>query len=650
MKGRFLAPLLLLGAASLAQADYVVIIANLSAQPPDATPAAGGMMGGMGAPGGFRPGGAGGPGMGMLGMRGGMQGGGSPGPGMMGGMMMGSMGMGGSPLGAEEVVDDSPYLVVSVLEVGGLSPAKVREFKKGAPLMLQHRWGKAKFVTKTYFYDAIPLELNNGGMLPGLAKRFSDLEGKIKIGTATTDEVVNGLALWALEHGMLDNFAKVMDKLEETDKSHPAVAAYSKVKADLAKPVSSDDVAGEWKAKLLDGYKITQADGYHFAIIHNSASDALAEVKPQLDRLEKTYKSFYYWWALKGTPLPMPEKRQVAILTEKPEDFRRLHKHLTSSPVMADSFFARREGLSVFSHKRADDSYVTLEKVAKPYWDRSFIRKDLLVGKSLVSGIPKGESPDSGDIPRTYAVLLKALEDEWEANTITHEASRQLIYASGLLPRNVNAPEWVQFGAGAFFEKPLQSPWGGAGGPNAYYLPRFKEYNRAKKYGPGTLETLVSVVTDANFRSLPDKTKPHDGESQAAADRRSAELHTRRARAGAWALTYFLMQRERAGLQRFTKELSRMPRDVELDGQVLLAAFAKAFDAQNPDRTVNTAKLKTLADRWINFINEQSLEADAVHKKIRDHYEHMVKANTAPATGTRPGSGTGAGGGGSNIP
>jgi hypothetical protein len=587
---------------------------------------------------GMRGGMPGSPGPGGFGMRGGMPGPGRPGGGAPpvgeGGGPGGPGGFGGFGGTGVDAIDDAPFYVVAVIEVQPHNKAQMAAFKKGSTgLLFAHpSWGKALLQHKTYFYEAVPLETNTGGVLPSVSRTFELRYDQIMKGKPTTDDGLK-LARWALEHGLVDDFVKVMDKVAETDKANPSVAAFLKVKADLAKPLSGEDAAGAWKDKLIDGYKITQTNEHHFALLHNSASDAVTEVKPQLDRLEKTFKGFYYWWALKGYTLPIPAKRQVAILTDptKNEDFRKLKKHLTATPVMADSFFARREGLSVFAGKRADDSYVTLEKVSKPERDKGYIFNELLKGvTNPPRGAPKGTPLERTHLARTYALLLRALEHEWEATGISHEASRQLLYASGLLPHNVNAPEWLLFGVGSFFEKPLQSPYGGPGAPNSYYLPRFKEYLKANKYGANNYEALVKVVTDAGFRA-----KPVTGEP--------AERLQRQARAAAWSLYYFLAHQEMAKLQRYFKELAKMPRDVELDEKVLLQTFARSFDCVNPDKSVNTDQLTNLAARWISFINLQAIEADAVHKKIRDYHQEIVKARTTGAPGAgapgRPGGG-----------
>ena len=89
-----------------------------------------------------------------------------------------------------------------------------------------------------------------------------------------------------------------------------------------------------------------------------------------------------------------------------------------------------------------------------------------------------------------------------------------------------------------------------------------------------------------------------------------------------------------------------MPRDIELDAVVLKAAFARAFDCVNADRTPNDTKLAALAQRWVEFTKGQSMDAEAVHKTIRDFYKQMNRPpTTAGVTGGNPGTGGRTGGG-----
>ncbi len=602
---------------------------------------------------------------------GGMYGGGMYGGGMYGG---GIPGMGG---GTPEDIDDASYIIVTVLQVNNIGN-KLKNFEAGnynqTGIPFTHRWGKTVLKSKTPMYEVIPLK-SRGQLVQSAAVRFEAQKQKYA-GMATAKDQID-LARWALEHNLLNEFIKTMDALNESKPDDPSVKpileAYNKIKTDLQTPPTTSR-ANEWKSKLLNSYYI--AEGKFYDIIHTHQSDTINEVKPLLNLMETALQNYYYWWALNGRALPLPTEKQVAIFADRGEDFKKLQTHLTASPVVTDSFFARREGLMVFAGKRNDDSYATLDRTAKPYWQRGYLRNELLLGTQK-SGIPKellprllsGQPVEEFDNARFFALMLKSMEAEWEATGISHEASRQLVYSSGLLPPKVNAPEWILFGMGSFFEIPLQSPFGGVGSPSPYWLPRFKENYKAKQYNrdpnasapPSSLEALIRVVTDAGFRSKPEKVTPWPNESPQMTENRARESHLRRSRAAAWALTYFLAQRNNNGLQRYFQELSRMPRDIELDEKVLLGCFARAFDCVNLDKSINNGRLQALADRWIQVINSTPLEAEEVHNQIREYYKRAT-ANQPPRSGSGntspggpaipgapgiPGGGRGPGAGGS---
>jgi hypothetical protein len=562
------------------------------------------------------------------------------GPGGPGGMGPGGMGPGGGQPNAD--ADETETLVVVVVEIQNQSSSKAKNFKAGLiPLNASGWWGSAHIYNKQsrgISYEAELITTSQGAPLPTVVSRYQALLDKSRKEKYDTDKTVKDVARWALEHGLVEKFVELMDKLAETDKDHPSVKAYITVKKDLNRPLAKDDIAEKWKGQLLRDYLVTAPDdGHHFALIHAQDKEA-TEVKAHLDRLEKSFRSFYYWWAMRGVSLPVPKERQVAVWTYKGDDFSRLKKTLTSSPSVADSFFARRETLSVFNVGRGDNPYVMLDLTTKPLWERGFDRKLLLKTKR---GYPKLLNDRPVQLPqidaaRTYALLLKAMEHEWEQTNTSHEVSRQQLFSSGLLPRKVNVPEWIGFGMGSFFETPLQSPWAASAAPSAYWLPRFTEYEKAGKYESSPRDTLVKLVKDGYFRG-----QPPLGDKATAKQRQDRRVEQRRARAAAWSLTYYLAQRDLPGLLRYFKELSRMPRDVELDDDVLLGAFARAFDCVDASKNVDMAKLGDLAGRWMAFTKNQRLEAEGVHAKIRTFYEKM----TAPQPGAGGPGGPGGPGG-----
>jgi hypothetical protein len=644
--------------AGLSRAEYVVIIANLGAGGA-ADPMGMGMMGGtpgdpmgippmgpMGPGGGFRGSGAGGP-MGPGGPMGGGFRGGMPGPGMPGTGMPGMPGFGFGSTPDSEAADELATLVIVVLEVRCNTIGYVKGFEAGEPYYFHHKWdgGRAALKKKFGIYEVSLVPGSDGKPMPTVAQRFYQREKEVfasMIEKPSTERVL-GLARTALDYGLLDKFVETMDKLAEIDKDGPQVKRYKALKAALEKPMPDSAEASMWRGKVLSGYRVAQKPDNHFALIHGYPSDDSQEVKAHLARLERTFRGIYYWWAMQndGGALPMPKQRLVSVLVpaDSGDDFNKLKRALSANSIVADSFLARREGVAVYSSRRGDEHYEAMEGATKGYWQDGYDRIKLLKGQPRW-GIPRSKWGASNDdethLPRAGALVLKALESEWEMNAATHEVARQLPFATGMLAPKVHAPEWIQFGMGSLFEAPLQSPWHGIGIANSYYLPRFKESHKAGKYGDpksdaGKLAALTGVVTDGFFRAKPGKGA--DGKDE------SAEAVKRRARAAAWSLTWFLAKNDLPGLQAYFKELSKLPRDVELDHGVLLKAFATAFRCTQ-DGKISDARLTELANRWLTNVNRHTMEGDKIHEQIRKAYA-TIKKNPlgSPAGGPMGGMG-----------
>src|SRR5262249_16580888 len=98
------------------------------------------------------------------------------------------------------------------------------------------------------------------------------------------------LAKWALGHGLLDEFPKLMDELAKADPKHAAVAAYTKMKAEMDKPITKDDASASWKDKL-GNYKTKQTP--HYVLIYNSPSGDSEEVVNFTKELEQNYRGFF---------------------------------------------------------------------------------------------------------------------------------------------------------------------------------------------------------------------------------------------------------------------------------------------------------------------------------------------------------------------
>ncbi|MFQ3578332.1 MAG: DUF1570 domain-containing protein, partial [Verrucomicrobiia bacterium] len=555
-----------------------------------------------------------------------------PGAGALGGPGL-PPGSGSFDLDASE---DLATLVVVVLEVTAKTPGYVKNYEAGAAIPFGHKWGSTYFVKQLDKFEVNLVPAADGRPLPTVRERFSrDFAATMNDKDKMTPENLLSLARKALNYGLVDRYSEVMNKLAEIDKTSPLVKRYLQVKEMLAKPMPPNDLAEQWKTKVLEGYRVVQKSDNHFALLHPYPTDEVPEVKAKLERLQNTLRGIYFWWAMqeKAELLPLPKQRLLSVLTDRGEDFNKLKKQFASSPILSDSFLARREGVSVFSTRRGDEHYEKMESASDTYWKEGYHRTQILKGTGSI-GLPRGKTHKDLEVyaPRTSAIVLKALEDEWEQNASSHEVARQLPFATGLIAAKVHAPEWIQFGMGSLFERPLQAPWSGIGVANSYYLPRFREYLKAGKFSDeksfDRTELLIRVVTDELFHAKPGKQA--DGKPE------TTEAVQRRARSAAWALTYYLAKNDMQALQAYFKELSKLPRDVELDRELLLQSFAKATRCVDASGQVNRKQLDSLAMRWLAFIDKEQMEGQKIHDAVRKAYETVRKNPPTSPGGPNP--------------
>src|SRR5262249_26026184 len=107
----------------------------------------------------------------------------------------------------------------------------------------------------------------------------------------------------------------------------------------------------------------------HYNLLTNiKGASGDASVQRRLARMEDTYQGFFYWFALKGRPLPLPNHRLVPT----PRDTRAGSKEFESKraffdqvPMVADGFTARRDNVVVMASTRQDEAYRVLVKYNK---------------------------------------------------------------------------------------------------------------------------------------------------------------------------------------------------------------------------------------------------------------------------------------------
>ncbi|HVS40275.1 MAG TPA: DUF1570 domain-containing protein, partial [Gemmataceae bacterium] len=505
------------------------------------------------------------------------------------------------------------------------------------PLETRDHWGMALLLnTKPGLYngpdvkfDAVQCET----VAERYKQQYNQLYPPSKPDAKPSAAEIIKLAEWALTHGQNAKVVELMQKLADVDDKNDVLAAFNQIQADLDKPIKDaptalkDHLQGYAEATLKETKAVdpkTPAVKGHYVLFHSTTITDQAEVQERLRRLEDALHTYYYWFALNGPDLVLkhtihvPDERLPVILTAKEDEFKRKHGVYSAPPVVGDGFFARRENVSVFYNQPLDPIYDMLNNRTSAVFTEGWDRYKILSGVHDVGYPAKDDILDERAYAGTLALLLKALEDESERAGASHDATRQLVFASGLLPRGVTVPEWVQFGMGSFFETPEHSPWPSPAGMSTLYLPMFRDDVEGKKFEGSAPATLRKVVTDAYFRDL----KPED------VKKKSPELL--KARAASWGLMYFLAKKRLNNLQRYFELLGQMPRDLELDDDALWQCFARAFDAYDPKtQKYNDATLNQLADDWQSFVQAEygtwSPEEQALVSKIHKAYDNLNK-------------------------
>ncbi len=531
---------------------------------------------------------------------------------------------------------------------------------------MQHRWGSSFLVTdpekKVILLTEVVKKMPRGTTT--IVKRYHERLDQMRRDPARTAKSYLDLAVWAVNNGQLDEVLGLNDKLgrggmmeefltQDAKGDAQVVAAQKacravkdKLKA-VVPPDGPDAPASVWKKRLSGPGqgKVFSYSSDHYTVLYDS-TDATAKpiVGARAEMLERNFRQFYYWFALRGKVLPMPETRLVALAIDNPRDFKMQHKIFDSVPHVADGFYAPRENLIVFSTVRMDGGFEALDRLAKEKlqegWD---FRKILTPGTHPFfpkGGLPKGWPPreamqNPANYPeiaqtiaynQTLALLHRALSDEADLAVISHEGTRQLLTASGLLPQAVLMPEWVQFGLPSVFETPKYEPFSQTGA----FWPTFGEghwtylvYFKLWEQGHSPLldkpeDALKAVVTDRYF---------HEAEADAKNPDKMIRAHVL-----AWSLCYYLTARHIDGLLRYAEELNALPRDLELDDETHLACFVRAFDLGDKDKpgAIDAFKWSKFAGGWFEEMRTKALPLPQTLKEAENSLKERRESLLPP--------------------
>jgi hypothetical protein len=209
-------------------------------------------------------------------------------------------------------------------------------------------------------------------------------------------------------------------------------------------------------------------------------------------------------------------------------------------------------------------------------------------------------------------MALPAAIEDGEVARVTHAGLHQLVAGTHQVSGRLLAPLSLREGLVASLESPRSSGehllpafFSGMGNLHWVYFPIFRELTQEETLRAGQIilnaktpkevkikverPTILRILSDASFKDA------------AAADANARGYLESRARAEAWALTWFLLEKKLSEYFKFLHELDRMPRDFELKPELVEEAFARAFGIQSAadPRKADPAKLKELETAWL---------------------------------------------------
>jgi len=486
-----------------------------------------------------------------------------------------------------------------------------REWSKGSPLQL------ADWLLRRWNYPGDVGQFEVG-------KRFADLLGELRKSAATKLEPADRQKAERL---------LAVDELLRRPLPTPDVQ-----RLPLIIPLPTDP-------KLL-------AEG-HYAIVHAGADIAAAQSWRR--RLEHLFAGYYYWFALRGVILPLPPQQLLCVLAENQTHFNDMYRKLHRGPLQGDAFYAGTDDLLVLAPSRQDDDFARFldryknvdeqlrqmsEKVNEEMKQLGYMGKER--AELTLEKLRKGERPtpliqnwiDQKKehqavllVGQMFAAALPAALEEGAVASVTQAGLRQLAAATHCLPTRLVLPQAIREGFVAHFETPRSNGeflyptfYSGLGNLHWTYLDVFRSLisDETRRNGfivvhankPGARKvkidqpTILRVLTDVSFQEA----------RYAPVDSRSF-LETR-ARAEAWALTYFFLDKKLPEYMRFLEELDRLPRDFELTPAIVEEVFARSFGIQSAadPRKADPAHLNALEAAWIQEWNLKFIDPKITFK------------------------------------
>lgn len=389
-------------------------------------------------------------------------------------------------------------------------------------------------------------------------------------------EAILSAGIFAVKKGLPKELVTAADKALEVDARH-AVARRVK---DLSKQMEEnlpENPATERELRGLIGRpEMKVASSKHFLLLYDT-SDTLGKgerktrAQKRLEMLEDAYETFLLFFVAHDVELSVPQERLAAVLFHDRRAYDELSGRLNPAQPGATGFYDRAHNVCVFVDTCASDRFKALETLVKDY-------------EPLAERARRTRSnPDLVRFTKTLGLLVDVEHENSDVEVVDHVATLQLASSSGLLPRSVIVPSWLQEGLATYFEAPADASWSGVGAVNDHRLAAYGALENDRAHSG-----VDFIVGDQVIDYARTKKDASQGTAQA------------------WALVHYLLEMHPKELVAYIRLLEEMPPDVTLNPTLLVDLFSRAF---GPNR-------QSLEQDWRQYMEALKTDLERLEESV----------------------------------
>jgi hypothetical protein len=376
--------------------------------------------------------------------------------------------------------------------------------------------------------------------------------------------------LWALKKALPNDFNRAVKKVLQVDPQNQAALLVMDVKQRLKVPLRANPEAEESFRSILkrgkESMRLEKSE--HFMLLTDTPANLTAaerdkgkkmnRAQERLELLERVYESFILLFHAQDVPLDIPQERMMVVLFRDKEDFKDYSESLHPALSSAEGFWHPITNVSYFFDYGSSEEFKVLKKIMDDFHK---VKADAIRTKDR----------DTINYVKLLDLIMDVERENSDVSVVTHECCHQMAGNTGLFPRRVDNPRWVHEGLATYFEAPSGGTWAGIG--------------------------AVSTERLVFYNALASHDKMHSSIEFVASDQifdQSGGIATNvlLGYANAWALTHFLIETYPKELAAFYRMIGDVPPDVQLNPDLLMQIFARAFGSD----------FKALNEEWRSYM------------------------------------------------